>query len=121
MVYAGTNATETIWFAPLSNVNEMHCIELIKADDESVFYVTSCCSEDWVWAFYMDGLSNYEMIKHTIMDTAFECDSMCQLLGVLDCIFATDFEDIIVCEIEEEDECNEACCCENCSHRGCLN
>jgi hypothetical protein len=121
MIYNGTNVTETILFSPISNVDDVHCIDLIKADDESIFYVTTCCNDDWVWAFYMDGLSNYEMVKHTIMDTAFECVDMYQLLGELDSIFATDFEDIIAHEVDEERMCNDVCCCENCNHRGCLN
>jgi hypothetical protein len=112
---------ETIWFSPMHDVDDTHCIELIKADDESIFYVTSCCNDDWVWAFYMDGLSNYEMVKHTIMDVAFECADMCELFGELDAIFAVDFEDIVAGEIEGEEECNDTCCCENCDHRGCLN
>ena len=120
MIFNGLNVTETIWFSQLGHEDEAHCIELIKADDESIFYVTSCCNEDWMWAFHMDGLSNYEIIKHVIMDTAFECVNMYQLLGELDGIFATDFEDIVANEIEEE-ECNEVCCCENCGHRSCLN
>ena len=117
MIYNGTNITETIWFAPMHDENDVHCIEMIKADDESVFYVTAYYNEDWVWAFYMDGLSNYEMVKHTIMDTAFECVNMYELLGELDAIFAEDFADIVT---DDECEC-DGNCCENCGHRDCLN
>lgn len=117
MIYNGTNVTETIWFSPLHDDDDVHYIELIKSDDESIFYVTACCNENWVWAFYMDGLSNYEMVKHTIMDTAFECVNMYELIGELDAIFAEDFSDIAV---EDECEC-DGNCCENCNHRGCLN
>ncbi len=119
MVYHGTSKTETIWVGPANDLNEMHCIELTKSDDEPVFYVTACCNEDWVWAFYMDGESNYEMVKHTIIDALFECDGMGELLDMLDAIFADDFEDILV-EDEDECECDE-CCCEYCNHRDCLN
>ena len=117
MVYYGTNETEIIWIGPANDLEEVHYIELIKSDDEPVFYVTACCNEDWVWAFNMNGVSNYEMVKHTIMDAAFECDRMGQLLDALDEIFIENFEDILV--EDEEDECG--CCCENCNHRGCLN
>jgi hypothetical protein len=117
MIYNGTNVTETIWFAPLHDQDDIHCIELIKADDEAIFYVTSCCNDEWIWAFYMDGVSNYEMVKHTIMDAALECVDMYHLLGELDAIFATDFEDIVA---YDECECDGSCC-EHCDHRDCLN
>ena len=118
MMYHGTNKTEIIWVGPLNDLEEVHYIELIQSDDEPVFYVTACCDEDWIWAFYMDGVSNYEVIKHTIIDAVFECDSMGELLNTLDAIFIENFEDILV-EDEDECECNE--CCENCNHRDCLN
>jgi len=116
MFYVGTNMTETIWLGTddLKNVN---CIELTKVDDESIFYVTASCNEDWVWAFWMDGLSNYEMIKYTIMDTAFECHNMNELMDTLDEIFAEDFADILA---DEDEDCDEDCC-EKCNHRDCLN
>lgn len=119
MVYNGTNKTEVIWFSPENDLEEVHYIELIKSDDEPVFYVTACCNEDWMWAFYMDGVSNYEMVKYTIIDTAFGCVSMGELLDNLDEIFADEFEDILV---EDEDECEcDGSCCEYCNHRSCLN
>lgn len=117
MLYHGTNKTETIWIGPENDLKEMHCIELIKSDDEPVFCVTACCNEDWMWAFYMDGVSNYEMVKHTIIDEVFECDDMGELLDTLDAIFADEFEDILV---KDECECDGSCC-EHCDHRDCLN
>lgn len=117
MIYNGTNVTETIWFAPMHDDNDTHCIELTKASDEPVFYVTTCCDEEWMWAFYMDGMSNYEMVKHTIMDAAFECVNMCQLLNELDAIFEENFADIVA---YDECECDGNCCV-NCDHRDCLN
>lgn len=121
MIYNGKNMTETIWFSPLQDADDVHCIELTRADDKSIFYVTACCNEDWMWAFNMDGLSNYEMVKHTIMDTAFECSDMYSLLGELDAIFAMNFEDIIADEDADDGcECGGSCC-EQCDHRDCLN
>lgn len=114
MVYYGTSVIETIWIGP---EDETHYIELIKADDEPIFYVTICCDEDWIWAFYLDGISNYEMIKHTIINVALDCDNMGELMNVLDVIFMEEFADIIV-----EDECRcDGDCCEYCNHRDCLN
>ena len=117
MVYRGTNKTETIWFSQVGDLGDVHYVELITPDDESVFYVTTCCNEDWMWAFNMDGASNYEMVKYVIMDAALKCDNAGDLLDMLDDIFADEFEDILV-----EDN-NDCCghCCENCNHRDCLN
>lgn len=100
MFYVGTNMTETIWLST-DDFKNVNCIELTKVDDESIFYVTASCNEDWVWAFWMDGLSNYEMIKYTIMDAAFECHNINEIMDTLDEIFAEDFADILADEDEE--------------------
>jgi hypothetical protein len=123
MMYHGTSNTETIWFGPENDIEEVHYIELYKADDEQVFYVTTCCNDDWVWAFKMDASANYEMIKFTILDEMFDCCCINNLLDTLDAIFAEDFADILV-EDKDEDACECGCngnCCEQCNHRDCLN
>ena len=118
MMYHGTSNTETIWFGPENDLEEVHCIELYRADDEPVFYVTTCCNADWMWAFKLDVQSNYEMVKFTIMEAAFDCCCIHNLLDTLDDIFAEEFVDILV-EDKGKYECDE--CCENCNHRDCLN
>lgn len=117
MVYHGTSITETIYVGTQSDLENTCCINLIKAHDEPIFYVTTCCNTDWVWKFSMDGESNYEMVKHTIIDTIFECSNIIELIDCLDAIFEEDFDDIVVYEEEVHDEL----CCENCNHRSCLN
>ena len=116
MVYCGTSEKEIIWVSSENDSDGVHYIELLKSDDEPVFYVTTCCNEDWIWVFRMDGVSNYEMIKYTIIDAALKCDNMGELINALDEIFIDDFEDLLVKD-ENEDKCN----CENCNHRDCLN
>lgn len=117
MVYCGTNITETIWFGK----EEVHYVELTKANDKSIFYVTIDYDENWVWAFNMNGLYNYEIIKHTIVDIIDACDNVGELINVLDVIFMEEFADIII-EIEDQDECKcNGDCCESCNHRDCLN
>ena len=115
MVYCGTSMTETIWVSPANKLEEVHYIELHKADDHPVFYVTTCCNPDWIWAFQLDASSNYEMVKFAIMEAAFECCCIDNLLNTLDSIFEEEFADILV------DEDNDECDCENCDHRDCLN
>ena len=116
MVYCGTGITETIFIGSEEDLDNACCMDLIKAYDEPVFYVTTCCNTDWVWKFYMDGESNYEMVKHTIIDAIFECDNIIDLMDYLDAVFEEDFDDIVVYE-----EVHDDCCCENCNHRNCLN
>jgi hypothetical protein len=116
MVYHGTGIVEEIYMGPDGNLEDVCCVELIKVPDEPVFYVTTCCNTDWIWKFNMDGESNYEMIKHTIIDAIFECNDIIELMDCLDAVFEEDFDDIVVWE-----EVYDDCCCENCNHRGCLN
>ena len=97
--------------------DDVHCIMITKSGEEPMFYVRCCCNEYWVWKFYMDNNSNYEMVKHVIMDTMLECDNMGEVLDALDECFEDIFYDIIV-----DDECDcDGSCCENCNHRDCLN
>lgn len=51
-----------------------------------------------------------------IMDLAFECDDMDELIAAMDEMFAEDFASIVVdgCECENN-------CCEHCGHRDCIN
>lgn len=116
MVYHGTGIVEEIYMGPEGDLEGVCCIELIKAPDEPVFYVTTCCNTDWSWKFYMDGESNYEMIKHTIIDAIFECNDIIELMDYLDAVFEENFDDIVVYE-----EVCDNLCCENCNHRDCLN
>ena len=116
MIYHGTSNTETIWIGLENDLENVCCIDLVKAHDEPVFYVTTCCNTDWKWKFYMDGESNYEMVKHSIIDAIFECDNIIDLMDYLDAFFEETFDDIIVWE----EKANDDCCCENCNHRGCL-
>lgn len=117
MVYHGTSVTEEIYIGPEDELDDICCIEMTKAHDEPMFYVTACCNTDWVWKFKMDGESNYEMVKHTIIDAIFECDNIVELMGYLDEVFEEDFDDIIAYEEIGHDNY----CCEACNHRGCLN
>ena len=115
MVYYATDLTETIYMHNENNCHDVHCISLTKSGETPTFYVTCCCNENWIWEFYMDNISNYEMVKHVIVDTIMECDDMREVLEELDAQFEEIFDDIVVW-----DDCDEDCC-EKCNHRGCLN
>ena len=116
MMYLCTDVTEEIYVHSKECNNDIHCITMTKSGEEPMFYVQCCCNEDWIWKFYMDNVSNYEMVKYVIMDTLLECDDMVKVLDELDAQFEAIFDDIIAWDCE----CDE-CCCENCNHRDCLN
>ena len=109
MVYHGTYVVERIAVRLMSSLNETHFIDLVKDADAPVFYATCCCNEDWFYEFSMSNNSDYERIKHNIMETIFECDTMEELLNTLSEIFEDGFANILV-----KDECN--CDCENCKN-----
>ena len=116
MVYYGTYNTEGIVVHLNGDADDMHVIALTKECDEAAFTVSVCCYDDWEWKFSLTSPANYEMVKHTIIDAAFECEDMDELISVLDAMFEDNFSEIAMWE----DECDE-CCCENCNHRDCLN
>ena len=103
MKYIGTYETETIW---LGDEDDQHYIELIKASDDPIFYVRACCDPSWIYKFCYD-VSSYSMVKHTIVDAAFECDDMTELMDLLDDVFTENFDDIIV--YDECEDCSECC------------
>ena len=103
MKYIGTYETETIL---LGDEDDQHYIELIKSCDEPIFYVRACCDPSWVYKFCYD-VSSYEMVKHTIVDAAFGCDDMRELMDLLDDVFVENFDDIIV--YDECGDCSECC------------
>lgn len=115
MVYCATEMTEHIYMHYENDASEVHRISLTKSGEEPVFCVECCCYDDWYWLFYMDNVSNYEMIKHAIMDAMFECDDIDEVIDELDAQFEEIFGDIVVWNDRDE------CCCENCNHRDCLN
>jgi hypothetical protein len=116
MVYYGTYNTEGIVVHLEGDADDKHIIFLTKECNEATFTVSVCCYDDWEWKFSLTSPANYEMVKHMIMDAAFECEDMDELIRVLDEIFEEGFSKIVI----NEDECEERCC-ENCNHRDCLN
>ena len=113
MVYVGTACTEAIVFHVHENANEQHIIFLSKECDDPIFSVSICDYDNWEWKFSMMSPANYEMVKHMVMDAAFEADDVEDLIDILDETFETMFADIVV--YEDAHECKH---CENCD---CIN
>lgn len=99
MILCGFGNLERIMCHEGHNLEEQHWIDLAMDKDEPIFYVTCCCNEDWEWEF---GYSKtmYERIKNIIVDCIFECDTMEELMDVLDEIF----EEIVYGDDEEYEE-----------------
>ena len=107
MIYCGTTNAEFIYFHAENDADDVHFIVMEMDADEPVFYVRTCCNEDWEWKFHYT-TSNYEMVKHAIWDNGFDCEDIEELLFELDGVFEYIFDEIVVW-----DECNNGC--ENCS------
>ena len=116
MVYYGTYNTEGIVVHLNEDVDDRHIIYLTKECDAATFTVNVCCYNDWEWKFSLASPANYEMVKHMIMESAFECEDMDELINMLDDVFEEMFAEIVIWE----DACSEHCC-EKCNHRDCLN
>lgn len=112
MLYKGTTIMEHICVATEQDVHHEYCISMMKADSENAFYVTTDYDDDWFWEFYLDGATNYEMVKHMIVDVVFDCDNMDEVIETLDDVFEDIFKDIVVeYECECDGNCGEDCKC----------
>jgi hypothetical protein len=112
MVYYSNYVTEGLVFHAKENVDDFYIIALTKNLDGETFRVEVSFDDDWYWEFDMLP-GAYEMVKHMIMEVAFDCESADELLMELDAMFEEMFDDIAVCD---EYECN---CETGCMHCGC--
>ena len=113
MIYCNTEKIERIWFAPESNEDILHYVEMYKSEGKC--YVTIDCDDDWMWAFKLDDPTNYEVVKYTIMDAMFKSCCVDRLKDNLDIAFEDCFADILA-----DDECDDECvCCGGCNCDGC--
>ena len=107
MVYYGTENTEYIIFHSEGNPEDVHSIAMTKSADTPTFSVKCCCNDMWEHEFYMDNNSDYERVKMSIMDVAFEAETMNELMDMLNEVFEDGFRELLV-----EHECNGNC--DNC-------
>lgn len=110
MVYYSTYKTEGIVFHSKEDIDDFYIISLTKHPDGKTFRVELDFDNDWYWDFEMYH-GAYEMIKHMIMDVAFECESEDELIMELDAMFEDNFRELVV-----DDECD---CEHGCKHCGC--
>ena len=115
MVYYGTYMTEGIIFHTKEDAGDLYIIALTKNPDGKTFHVEVDFDDEWYWEFDLDYPGNYEMVKHMIMDIAFDCDNEDELLMKMDECFEEMFDEIVTAS-KHEYTCN---CETGCRHCGC--
>jgi hypothetical protein len=114
MVYYSNYATEGIVFHAKEDADDFYIIALTKNLDGEACRVEVDFDDDWYWEFEMLP-GAYELVKHMIMDVAFECENGDELLMELDTLF-----DEVLSEIVVRDECETTCDCDHgCNHCNC--
>lgn len=119
MIFCSTGSLERLFIHPHNNLNERHWVDITMGteteNDESTFTVTICCDDEWMWEFWYSK-TNYDLVKHMVMDCIFESKDMDDLINNMDETFEEYFSDIAVytAELKEDKlECDGDC--ENCS------
>ena len=117
MIFCGNYEAEKLIVHPSNNFDETHYIELVQDKDAPIFSVTCCCNDEWIWEFVYSK-TNYEVVKYLIMASIVECDTMDELIDMLDETFEEECYDMICDGVEyyEEEECDGDC--DHCIYNG---
>lgn len=114
MLYCKTINEENIVVHPLDDVNIYDYVRLMKHGEEPTLTVYICDGKyDWDWCFDISNPSDYERVKLCVFDAICECDTMEELGCMLDAIFREVFDDILIVDV---DECEDCCDCEYCGY-----
>lgn len=114
MTICKTLNVERIMVHPNDTPHESHYIDIIMDGHNPVFYVNTCCDEEWEWTFWYSK-TNYDIIKYAIMDCIAECGTMEELIYALDATFDEECREMTFNEAElQEDELECDGNCENC-------
>lgn len=117
MIYCTSENLERIYVHPDSNLRERHWVDIASGGDLNTFSVSVCCDDEWIWEFWYNK-SNYDLVKHVIMDCIFEAEDMDELIELMDEAFDEFFSEIVVdtTELQEDEiECDGDCAnCEFC-------
>ena len=107
MTYYGTVKKEEIVIK--QDDGSFESVSLTKSCVAPTFIVATSYDDEWIWEFWMEDPSVYEMVKHMVMDAVFERDDMDELIEDLDGLFEEYFADLVV-----DEECDGDC--ENCEY-----
>lgn len=106
MVVKGVGNLESIYFSEDPS-GFAHSINMEMAMEDAAFVVTCCCNAEFCWQFAYSK-SDYEAVKHLIVDCIPLCDNIEELCDMLSDIFMDSFGDILI-EDDEDDECDGDC------------
>lgn len=113
MLLCGVYEVEEIRVHPDDDPHSSHYISIVTDKDVPKFSVTSCCDEEWVWDFWYSK-TNYDIVKHLVMDCVFSAETMDDLIDALDEVFEEYCSEIIF-EEHDNDDCDvELECDGNC-------
>ena len=117
MIFCSTGSLERLFVHPNNNLEERHWVDIAMSESTPTFAVSVCCDDEWIWEFWYDK-TNYDLVKHVIMDCIFEAEDMDELIELMDEAFEESFNEIVVdtAELQEgEIECDGNCAsCEFC-------
>ena len=117
MMLCGVIESERIVVHPDNRPHESHWIDITKDKDGPMFYVTTCCNTDWSWDFWYS-TTNYDIVKHLVVDCALTSHTMDELLNELDEAFTDICSDMVYYDKEMPEETWE--CdgdCDNCEFK----
>ena len=104
MIFCGNYEVEKLVVHPSDDVHSAHYIEIAKDKDAPLFSVTCCCHYEWVWQFVYTK-TNYEVVKYLTMASIVECDTMYELIDMLDEVYEEECGHMICEGIECECDC----------------
>ena len=77
MIFDSTGGLERLYMYQSDNLNARHWVDNTMGtedeNEESIFSVTICCNDEWIWEFYYTK-TNYDLVKHIVMDCIFEAE-----------------------------------------------
>ena len=114
MILCGCYEIESIKIHPNDAPHTSHYVYVTKDKDEPKFSVTTCCDDEWSWEFWYSK-TNYDIVKHLVMDCVFDAETMDELIDAMDEVFEEFCWEIVFdkAELQEaEFECDGDC--ENC-------
>ena len=106
MIFCGNVGVERLIVHPLEDPSGSHYIDVVMDKDIPAFYVNCSDYDEWSWDFWYNR-TDYEIVKHLIMECIIECDTMKELIEALDDTFNENCRDMVF--DESEIECDGDC------------
>ena len=99
MIFNGMMKTDAFFFRTENSDNDQCFVEMERDCEIGTFSVCISCDDEWEWRFY-DRASNYELVKHAIIDIALDAKNEDDLINGMDDIFSEYFDSIVACKCD---------------------